>query len=142
MPFSRPSSPLLAAQAEAVTPPKASALSSLMTAALEGFAAYAEAMHPICFDLSEYPDHRGPLEDIHLREREDIARSPARQTAPPARSARITARVAELWSRMRRTRERNRTMMELDLLDERTLQDVGLYSRPIDAIRSNGDPCE
>ena len=139
MPLSRPSSPMLATQTDPARPPKASALSWLMTTVLEGFAAYAEAMHPVCYDLSEHPDRRGQGEDTDFREREDVARSPTRQTASRGRSTSSTSRLATLWSRMR---ERKPTMMELDILDERMLQDIGLHGRPIAAIRSNDDPCE
>ena len=142
MPLSRISPPIPARQADPAGPPRPSAVSWVMTAVLEGFAVYAEAMHPICYDLSEHPDRRSPGKDTHFREREDVARSSARQAAPPRWSAGIAARVAELWSRMRRARERSRTMIELDIFDERMLLDVGLYNRPIDGIRSNGDFCE
>jgi hypothetical protein len=165
MPLSQFSPSTPAMRADPARPRTVSAASWVMAIVLEGFAAYAEAMHPVCSDPREYPDRRDAGEATHFRERGDVARPSARHAALPGWSARITSRVAALWSKILRPRGRKPTMMELDILDERMLQDVGLHVHvavvgdpaldiwiadpgqvtehgPIDAIRSNGGPCE
>ena len=138
MPLSRPSSPMLATQTGPARPPKASALSWLVTTVLEGFAAYANAMHPVCYDLSEQLDRRGPQEDTPFHEGEDMHGH--RRDKLLCRSE-CTYHIARHRTLVENAREKP-TIRELDIIDERMLQDVGLHRRPIDTIQSNDDPCE
>jgi uncharacterized protein YjiS (DUF1127 family) len=129
------------------------ALSWVMAEILQGFAAYGEAMYPICFDLGEHLDRRDPAglqrggqacrRPAGLAEPADVvARSGKGQTASPNSSAGIVSPLAELRSRLRRERERSRTMMELKALDDRTLRDIGISRHPVGYFPRNGDHCE
>lgn len=121
-------------------------MSRLIAETLQGFAAYGEAMYPICFDLGEDLDCRGSAERLQWEDRawhssgfaepDDVARSASERTASPSLSVWITSPFVKLWSRRRR-RERRQTIAELRSLDDRTLEDIGISRYPTEYFPRN-----
>lgn len=55
------------------------------------------------------------------------------RSTSPGWSARITSLAARFWSRMRRKREVRLAITRLDVLDDRTLKDIGLHRSQVES---------
>jgi uncharacterized protein YjiS (DUF1127 family) len=114
----------------------AAALSWLVSLVLDGFAEYGEAMYP-CFDDSAATARR---------EADDARLSGAVVSASYDAESRSAFRFPKLWSAIRRKRECSRISAAWEVLDERTLRDIGIsryeiecFGRPEPAWRQD-DP--
>jgi uncharacterized protein YjiS (DUF1127 family) len=129
--------------------PVRSALTWLATFAMEGFAAYGQAMYP-CFS------DPGTLTDVHAGEQnaqprqqwqkhsgqsftnpwmlEETRRSAVRSVA--VRALGTMSRTARVWSDVRKSRP---THAALETLDEHGLEDIGTRRYPIERIERAKD---
>jgi hypothetical protein len=73
---------------------------------------------------------------------QDLTRSEVKRSICLGWKASITSPVAEFWLRLRRERERRRTMMALRAFDDRALRDVRMARLPAEFLTSPGDDCE
>lgn len=134
------------------------ALSWLLTFAIEGFAAYAEAMHP-CFPQSrEHSDSamternsqlRGQTRHrpvvpwqlcAHLSLPDQTDRSKKAPATFGAASGRVPSRIARFWSRTRWERKNRLTLAQLQMHDARMLTDVRADPCETGKIVRHGDP--
>jgi uncharacterized protein YjiS (DUF1127 family) len=134
-------------------------MSRLVVFAVEGLAAYAEAMYPSFAKPGEFIDDqeldRNSLRCRHTQNDHgsgapwlnashsptsgNSKRSARAQTASPGWSARITSPVARFWSRMRRELGARQRITHLEALDDRTLKDIGISRYQIERFEAYRD---
>jgi hypothetical protein len=111
-----------------------SAVSRLMTCAIEGLAAYAEATHPYLVDprddtgcRTEASDPRAPRKTQDYRS-EDWAHSgrPSPRLALRAPRVSLGSRAATLFAKLRFRRRNKAPVVSVDTLDDRVLRDIGV----------------
>jgi hypothetical protein len=111
-----------------------SAVSRLITCAIEGLAAYAEATHPCLVDPGDDtgsrtndPDPRAPWKAQDYRSEDWVHSSrPSRPVAMCPSSDRIGSRVARFFGTFWLGRKNKAPVVRLDALDDRMRRDIGV----------------
>ena len=109
-------------------------MSRLTTWVIEGFAAYAEAMHPYLVDPGDDTAWRTKQRDLGAPFKTPDYRSGnwahsnslARPVAMRLQRDRITVRIAGFFGTFRRGRKNKASVVRLDALDERMRRDIGV----------------
>jgi uncharacterized protein YjiS (DUF1127 family) len=125
-----------ASAANAPWRPIAAAISWVAGLVLDGFAEYGEAMYP-CFDKSAATARS---------EREDLSQSGAVRAVSHGGESRSASPFLKFWSAMCRKRESRRISAAWEVLDDRTLKDIGISRYEIECFARSepagrqGDP--
>ena len=109
-------------------------MSRLITCAIEGLAAYAEATHPYLVDPGDDTISRTKWRDLQAPWKAQDHRSeawvhsdrPSPRLAMPLPSDRISSRVVRFFAKLRFGRRNKPPLVRVDRLDDRVLRDIGV----------------